>query len=252
MIYIFGFIFMIIYIVYALMWLFYDLNIHPREVIHWNDPTFFPASWLSLQITLTFFAFLIGVFFWKTLILIKCIREFGQSELIVLRLQPLNPDKSAGLHPLGEICIKLSSVLLFFGIYIISHFVQAFISHPPYFQIAFGIEFPIYTFFAPFLFFYPLISVHNIMTSEKDRLLDQLSAKLGVEYVKLYNELTKKGEIIDKERIGQFINIRELYLEAGKMPTWPFDTGTLLKFLGTVALPILLMISELILYIHFT
>jgi len=52
------------------------------------------------------------------------------------------------------------------------------------------------------------------------------------------------GEEVTNDRMQRLLYIRELYSEAGKMPIWPFDTGTLLKFIGSVILPLFIYTVE--------
>ena len=241
--YIIGFIFLLMGILNTFYW--YS---SPKEVITWDDPTLFPFTYLIWNVIIAFLEFLIGVFFWKGWVLVKCIRALFQR--FSIQLQPLNPDKSAGLKPLGELSYKISRVLFLLGIYVVLTFATAVTKHPSllHLYIISGIQMLIiYVILSIFLFIYPLMPAHNIMKIEKDRLLDQLSVKIGVLYLKFYEDLIEKGTNIEKERIEQLLSLKELYLEAGKMSVWPFDIGILIKFIGTVICPVLLVLTEMVL-----
>ena len=246
--YVIGFTFLFMGILNTFYWHF-----SPKEVIAWDDPAFFPLTCLIWNVIIAFLEFLIGVFFWKGWVLVKCIRALFQR--FSIRLQPLNPDKSAGLKPLGELSYKISRVLFSLGIYVVLTFTTAVIKHPSLFHlyITSGIEMLIiYVILTIFLFFYPQMPAHNIMKIEKDRLLDQLSAKIGVLYLKFYEDLIENGINIEKERIEQLLSLKELSLEAGKMSVWPFDIGILLKLIGTVIVPVFLVITEMVLSLFLT
>lgn len=241
--YIIGFIFLLMGLLNTFYW-----RSSPKDVITWDDPILFPFTYLIWNVIIAFLEFLIGVFFWKGWVLLKCIRALFQR--FSIQLQPLNPDNSAGLQPLGELSYNISRVLFWLGIYVVLTFATAITIHPSLFHlyILAGIEMLIiYVILSIFLFFYPLWSAHNIMKIEKDRLLDQLSAKIGVLYVNFYVDLIEKGTNIEKERIEQLLSLKELYLEAGKMSVWPFDIGILFKFIGTVIFPVILVLAEIVL-----
>ena len=223
-----------------------------EQVISWNNITHFPLTLLLWESIVSILSFLVGVFFWKVYVLIQCMRTVCMQKRFILRLQPLNPDNSAGLQPLGVLSLKISRILLGFGLFVGLIFATVFFQ--PWAASTYlwwGIEYMIiYVVLATFLFFYPLLSAHNLMREQKDQLLDRLSASIGVLYSEFYTELANDGPNVEKNRIEQILNLRELYLEAGKMPIWPFDTETLIKFFGTVALPIFLILFQLIVYLY--
>ena len=211
---------------------------------------YFPLTWSVMLITQNFAAFVLGVLLWKMYIIVKCMREVCNQKNFTMRLQPLNPDKCAGLQPLGKLSLNLSIILLTGSLAPISLF-SIFFSNPekyPYY-IYFGLETLIFfVVLSSFLFFYPLLTAHNIMGKQKTKLLDNLSANLGVKYFNLYKQLANNDNKEEKAQIEELLELRELYYEAGKMPVWPFDTETLLKFVGTVIMPIFIILLQVLFY----
>jgi hypothetical protein len=243
LIYLFGSIFMVLYIINKL--------IFPHStkfgIIGFSDQKYFPITCLVFHIVFGYLSFLIGVLAWKIYTLVNCMRSICEPQNFILRLQPLNPDNSAGLKPLGELSFKLSKILVSFGVVIVLLFSLGLIKRQLYkVMMLVGTEsLIIYVFLSIFLFFYPLLSAHNLMRTEKDVLLDKLSSKLGVMYSEFYGELTQLGVKIEKDKTEHLVSLRELCLEAGKMPVWPFDTQTLMKFLGTTIAPIFMITLEI-------
>jgi len=253
--FIFGFIFLVLYLGPIAI----TTQTQNLDFIAWTDFFYFPIAWYSMQAVFSFYVFFVGVVMWKIYVLMSLMRtlfneKFCKEKGIVLNLQPINPDKCAGLYPLGALSFKLSQVLLAFGFFVVFIFTLALIQPQSMFWtwIMGGIyALIIYVPLASFFFFYPLSSAHNLMLNEKNRLLDQLSAQLGVLYTKLLYDLAQKGSNVDKDEIEKHLLIRQLYSEAEKMPLWPFDTETLLKFSMSVIFPLSLVVAEAILLFVF-
>jgi len=247
--YILGMLFVVIYLPLHITIIENDAR---KGIIFFYDYRYFPITRILVHLFASFYVFLIGIFLWKVYFIVKSMRGISNSKNFQLRLQPLNPDKSAGLHPLGKLSFYISRIILTFGLYV-SYIISLGLARKTLYSSTLFIVIImmiIYLSLSIFLFFYPILSAHNLMMKVKDNLLDKLSAKLGVMYSKMYDDLANTESKFDSEQTTQLLNLRELYLEAGKMPVWPFDTDTLLRFIGSVVSPIFLLIIEVFISVY--
>jgi hypothetical protein len=96
----------------------------------------------------------------------------------------------------------------------------------------------------PVVFFLPLLQVHRAMRIKKESLLLDISKH----YKCVSDVLVQKIAKDDKEFVDRYDKVKEEYEEESKLrtlyksleaiPTWPFDTRTIMQFTSTILLPV--------------
>jgi len=103
-----------------------------------------------------------------------------------------------------------------------------------------GIVLLLTTFLSVFVFLMPTFSIHRIMVSKKNQMLQQLYEKLREGYDLFINY--NINEIISPEKqykFSEFLSVYKILKEdLEKLPTWPFDVETIRKLVGTILVPI--------------
>jgi hypothetical protein len=92
-----------------------------------------------------------------------------------------------------------------------------------------------YLLLGPLVFLGPLLPFRAGMLRTKSELMGEVAQRLRVELQRLRSQL-KDGEITkqDEELIDR---LRKVGAVIGELPVWPFDAGTLRKFLGAYVVP---------------
>lgn len=141
-----------------------------------------------------------------------------------LEIKPLSQDKAGGLKTLGNLTLGYSYFLTPMLLGLIAHMITW-----PKITVGFILAISGYIPLITFVFFFPLVSVHNAMSKTKAEILKKVSKK----YHQISNEIINSEKInenilIEKKQIIELLD--NLYSKADSMPNWPFDTVTLAKF----------------------
>lgn len=152
------------------------------------------------------------------------IQKLHKDDVLILR--PLALDNAAGLGILGEISLSLYSTIVWplvssaISIYALGWTNIAMITVPPY------------IIFLIIVFFFPLISAHDAMGKSKNKELKMLAQEYNVVYDKMLHKRKKSEEALSYyDHLSQ---INQLYERVEKMPVWPFDINTMVKFASTL------------------
>ncbi len=160
----------------------------------------------------------------------------------LLHIVPSAPDKTGGLHALGEISLVLFYIVIVQLIHLFP--TSLILKWPPIHQIIY----PPYFLFSVFVFFSPLLVVRKSMREAKRREMD----KIMVEFYDLFGDLDKS--MIKKkrtpggklERLAELLELnRDRYGQAASMAVWPYDFRTLARFATGISIPIALYLAEL-------
>jgi hypothetical protein len=95
---------------------------------------------------------------------------------------------------------------------------------------------------APISFFLPMWAVHKEMLLERERLhrqLDQISRKIDHLGRKLLEEADEIEPATLDAMSKQIAAMRTTYRENERIPTWPFNTQILVKFVSSQTVPLL-------------
>lgn len=210
-------------------------------VIMYCDIRVFPLSGIATTAMYIILYFLLITIAYKSYFSIRFLRRLRED--FNIRVRPLHPDKCGGLKPVGNFCIKIDYILLIVGIVIAA---ISILPHSKELNIFIYFGLLLYVFLATFFFFYPLWTVHDSMKTQKNDLLSKLNEKLDSIYQEAYKEIATKGTKINSEKLEKIKNLDTIYERANKMPIWPFDVGTLTRFLTTVLIPVLSIIVNIL------
>lgn len=93
----------------------------------------------------------------------------------------------------------------------------------------------LYIVLAPLLFFRTLGSAHKAMRASKERYLDTISKKFQATYSQMNTFLNSDAFTSQPERLKTYLDqlqqLDTLHKRTDAFPIWPFDTGSLFRFL---------------------
>ena len=205
--------------------------------IMYNDIRVFFWSGVAVHLVYALLYFVLIIILYKSILLIYFLRKLHKT--FDFQVNPLHPDKSGGLKPLGDFCIAINYILFIFFIAIIAYF-----AFPPREELDMGLYFgvPSYIFFATFLFVYPLWPVHDSMKKQKYEILGKLKEKLGPEYWEPLENLAEK-DMYESLQTSGILKPERIYEIADIMRVWPFDVSGLLLFVAAASIPALSVIA---------
>jgi hypothetical protein len=164
-----------------------------------------------------------------------------------IEVQVLHPDNCGGLSSLGALSKTLNLWIFFIGVIAATNiymnirlFGGSLLST---FEIAIMIS---YIISAYIVFFMPLHATYKSMKKAKFDSLQRLNKHFINIDLKIKNELDSKGQL-DNGDIESIENINKLYELAIKMPIYPYDIKTVTSFLGSIFVPVLLFVLEILL-----
>lgn len=181
-------------------------------------------------------------------------RMFQPHSPFRVELKLMHPDQCCGLRPLSRWVLWISLLICVLGIMlavllITSYYrlgsVQEVIA-----QVGQPLSLVLYVILAPMAFFLPLLPVHRFMHETKKKFLLNLSKAFDRHYRELAETLEDEN-MPDMSACGQLKDIEEMYRHAVSMPVWPFDLGTLSRFVLTVAVPLALPVVPALLQMLF-
>ncbi len=178
--------------------------------------------------------YMILIISYKCIITTWAIREIFKFNLIV---QPLHPDKCGGLKVIGSLSIAmhyfLQLIILFLTMIVI-------FNSGSLHNIVFILTFLSLVIVTIFSLFFSLYKAHSKMQSAKDNLL----IKLHLEFRKNYDQLL--NDEFKKDIANNLQSIHNLYALAEKMPVWPFDIHSIIRFFSAISIPIFIFLVEML------
>jgi len=157
-----------------------------------------------------------------------------------LDLQPMHPDNAGGLGALGRMALNFNIAML------LTMAISAALFHTHGYNTPLACGIGVQFLLLPVVFFLPLLQVHTAMRVRKESLLLEISKH----YKCLSDVLVQKIAKDDKEGVDKYDKVKEEYEEESKLrelyrsleaiPTWPFDTRTIMQFTSTILLPALI------------
>lgn len=153
-------------------------------------------------------------------------------------VNPLHPDKAGGLLPLGQYALKSTHIIVLAGVVVALAEYAAFTTGTLATAYSFHLAFAVYIVAAPLSFFAPLGAARNAMLTAKNDLLLEISKQFNQDFALAYKDLDGSGESlkVDIEKIEQLQKLQKL---TASFPVWPFDIGTVRRFVLAVLSPIL-------------
>jgi len=183
--------------------------------------------------------YILGLQVWRMIVIGFMIRRFGQS--FNLSLQRGHPDGCEGLAPLGNICLWNALILSPAGIYLSIRL----ISYDSYHELIYFLLAVIIA-IASLSFFTPIWNIHKIMVEKKEVVRRQLD-QLGQDIHRLSWELLNRGNEMDpaesEKTAKKLERLHQIHKDNQTIPTWPFNTKTLARFVTSQIVPILSLVG---------
>jgi len=191
------------------------------------------------------YVFLVCVFFFYGVIPLVVLRTIGVSIFLKdvvadsqLQLLPFHPDRCGGLRPVGRLGLRTQYALSIFGLNLVSLVAISFwalnISWLLYALMAAGAI--TYLIVGPIVFMGPLLPFRAGMLRAKSELMGEVAQRLRVELQRLRQQLTDGP--ITKEDEELIDRLRKVGAVIDELPVWPFDAGTLRRFVTAYLLPL--------------
>jgi hypothetical protein len=189
--------------------------------------------------------FLWCIFLFYSLLPIYILRNFAFSVLMKdlvghaqIRMLPFHPDKSGGLRPMGHLGLRNQYGLTVCGVNVVLLVFVSFHYHlkvlPPLYGLmtAAGVA---YLLVGPLVFMGPLLPFRAAMLRTKSDLMSEVAKRLRIELERLRQQLATSN--ITKEDEELIDRLRKVGTIIDELPVWPFDAGTLRKFLTAYVIP---------------
>ncbi len=197
------------------------------------------GGWLSIFGRL----FVLLDFFMLSVVLYKCAVTAWVLRRVIswvdIRVQPLHPDRCGGLGSLGRLALAINYFvtlsLIFFAILFL--FDPLARTEPAYILI-----YALVYACAPILLITPLSKANHRMRERKTEAMDELNRAFNHYYDRLRSE--SRGDALAMEPAQNIGSIVGLYETVRKLPVWPFDTRSILRFVGPFVVPAVLFVVE--------
>jgi len=194
-----------------------------------DDLIIFPITFIT--------SYIIGLQVWRMVVIGLMIRKLGYA--FDFTLQRGHPDGCEGLAPLGNLCLWNALILSPAGIYLSARLFL--VNYVHYQDVLYFSLFVIIT-IAGISFFAPLWNIHKIMVEKKEVIRRQLD-QLGQDIHRLSWELLNRGNEMDpaesEKTAKKLERLNQIYKDNQTIPTWPFNTKTLARFVTSQIVPIL-------------
>lgn len=164
-----------------------------------------------------------------------------------INVQVLHPDNCGGLSSLGSLSVTLNLWIFFIGLIAAANVymnIKLFGNTlSDFFQILIMIG---YVASAYIVFFMPLHATFKSMKNAKFDTLQRINRYFLNVDKKIKEDIDNLNRLDDKD-VESIESINKLYDLASKMPVYPYDLKTVTSFLGSIFVPVLLFLLELLL-----
>ena len=212
-----------------------------------NNGQFVIAGYLYLYCVFIFYS-AIAVYSLRVVTLSFFLRDIATyADLYML---PLHPDGSGGLRPIGHLGLRNQYLLSVTSINIILVFFIFRIQFPstpihsiPISVIIMGVGIIVaYLILGPVVFLGPLLPFRRVMLRNKAQLMSEVAQRIRLELGRIRKKLP--SELITREDEELVERLRRFSSVIGELPVWPFDIGTLARFLGAYIVPVLALLGS--------
>lgn len=210
----------------------------PKEVGFWiaHDDSLLPVGFIYLFCIFIFFA-LIPVYIIRNVAISLLLRDIvTHSQLHML---PLHPDKSGGLRPVGRLGLRNQYLLTLLGfnvVLLVTIYHQHLTVVPESLNVLMAAAVIAYLILGPLVFIAPLLPFRGGMLKSKCQLMGEVAQRLRMELDRLLAQLQSGS--ISKEDEELIERLRKIGAFIDELPVWPFDAGTLRKFLTAYVIPL--------------
>jgi hypothetical protein len=191
------------------------------------------------------FVYLYCIFLFWALIPVYVFRNIAISLLLrdivahpQLHMLPLHPDKSGGLRPVGHLGLRNQYLLtlLGFNVVLLVMISRHYLNVPDTLYSLMVAAVIGYLILGPLVFMAPLLPFRDGMLRNKNQLMGEVAQRLRMELDRLLAQL--QSGPISKEDEELIERLRKIGAVIDELPVWPFDAGTLRKFLTAYIIPI--------------
>jgi len=214
-------------------WVFNNFNTTDLATVATSlaDPDFIVQFLIGFSI-----GYIVGLQVWRMIVVGYEIGQIGKKFDIALQLG--HPDGCAGLAPLGNLCLWNALIICPAGIDLGCWLIFGDTGYQGLLYILLFVVMVI----ASVSFFVPLRNIHHTMVIKRDLIRQQLD-QLGENMNQLARRLLEQASELDaaeSEKIAKKLErMRQTYAENQRIPTWPFDTKTLVQFITSQIVPLL-------------
>jgi hypothetical protein len=173
----------------------------------------------------------------------RCVQQLGVR--FELSLQGQHPDMSGGFRPLGDLCLINALILIVPAIHLV---IWIFLLQGSDLSLVYASMTLILLALAALVFFRPLDAVHRAMIRSGVEIRTELDA-LSVDIDQLAKHQLRAAadqrtdEVKElEEKLG---SLRRTYEENRDVPTWPFDGAILGKFIASILIPVIGLVTSL-------
>jgi hypothetical protein len=198
------------------------------------------------RLTIQGYVFLYCVFVFYSLIPIHVLRSIAMSlflrDVVLhsnLQMLPFHPDRCGGLRPVGRLGLRSQYALSVFGLNVVLLVTISllYLDVPTSLYGLIAAAAAAYLILGPVVFLGPLLPFRAGMLRTKAELLGEVASRLRIELQRLRRQLSSGN--ISREDEELVDRLRKIGAVVEELPVWPFDAGTLRKFLTAYVLPIL-------------
>jgi hypothetical protein len=152
----------------------------------------------------------------------------------------MHPDNCGGLGPIGHVGLRNEYALMLLGINVVLFLLIGYLYldvSPP--VVAFMVTIVIaYLTIGPFVFIAPLLPFRGAMEESKRELLIPVVQRIHNELNRLHAKLPSGPP--SKEEAESIEWLRKVSGMIDQLPVWPFDAGTLGKFITAYLVPVVI------------
>ena len=203
----------------------------------WGSPSgvIQPAGYYMLAVVVVLYA-LVTIYIFRSAGFVAFLR--GMVKKSDVDMLPLHPDACGGLRPMGDLGLRNQYVLTVFGINLIflAYVTQTYLGDLGLMQFLVALGAAAYLILGPLVFLGPLLPFRGGMLDAKRRLLRPVAERLRLELSKVEGNLA--GGVISKQDEELIDRLQKLGTMIDSLPVWPFDAGTLRRFLTAYVLPV--------------
>ncbi len=203
-----------------------QLNVPGKIFLFWQIPIF---------------AFVITVYIGRAVLTTAFLKAVVAVSTIKLRA--LDPDNAAGLSAIGRIGLRNQFVLAVVGLNLVLGIAVAAaygdFSAMEYLVAACSVA---YVIGGPVVFMGPLMPFRRAMLDAKQDQLRKVADAITKKYESILSNLGEDESSFTKEHDEELKRLQGLRELIAKTPVWPFDMGTLRRFLSAYLLPFLALV----------
>jgi hypothetical protein len=188
-------------------------------------------------------ALLLGFFAGRMVAIARCVQQLGIR--FELNMQRQHPDRSGGLLPVGELCLINALILIVPAIHL---GIWILLLQGSNLSLVYASMIPILLALAALVFFRPLESVHRAMIRSGGEMRVELDAlSLDIDQLARQQLRVAAAQRTDevKELDEKLGSLRRTYEENRDIPKWPFDGAILVKFITSMVIPIIGLVTSL-------